>query len=131
MCTYLKMSLTDAKLSWFIRHLLSWSVHQVKYWRVVIWCASYLLFFSWQILQWENFLMTSKTFPVGSKHASTIPVLDNQPRVFQGPSNLALISALWSLSSFSVIFSWPVLHRYNYQLLILNLRPLCFHYIHK
>ena len=121
-CIYLKVSLTDAKTSWFIRHLLSWSLHQIKYWRVVIWCASYLLFFSWQMLQWENFVMTSKTFPVDSKHASAIPVLDQQPRVFQDQSKLALISELWLLSSFSVIFSWPVLHRYNFALCASNFK---------
>ena len=116
------MSLTDAEPSWFIRHLLSWFVHHVKYWSIIIWCASYILWFSWQILQWENFVMTSKTFPVGSKHASTISVLDNQPRVFQDPSKLALISTLWSLSSFSVIFSWPILHRYNFALCASNFK---------
>ena len=78
------------------------------------------LFFSWHVLQWENFVMTSKTFPVGSKHASTIPVLDDQSRIFQDPSKLALTSTLWLLSSFSVIFSFPVLHRYNFTLCASN-----------
>ena len=43
-----------------------------------------------QFLQYVDFKTTSKTYPVGSKHASTIPVVDDQPPLFQDPSKLAL-----------------------------------------
>ena len=81
-------------------------------------------FFSSQFLQCVDFKITSKTFPVDSKHASPIPVLDDQPRLFRDPQNLALMLidmmlidinlCIFWLIAFSKLESCPVLCNYNF-----------------
>ena len=70
-------------------------------------------FFSSQLLQCVNFKITSKTFSVSSEHASTVPVLDDRPRLFKDPSKLALRSVFW-LIAFSKLESCPIFCKYNF-----------------
>ena len=105
---------TDTTLSWFIKYVALCSVHHVKYSTVVIWCASFFCFFYSQFLQRVDFKITSKIFPMGSKHASAIHVLDDQPKLFQDPSKLALVSILW-LIAFSKLESCSVFCKYNFS----------------
>ena len=83
------------------------------------------IFFSSQFLQCVDFKITSKPFPVGSKHASAIPVLDDQPRLFQDPSKLALMS-VFLLTAFSKLESCPNIISHLVSLL-LTFHPIVFH----
>ena len=62
---------------------------------------------------------------MGSKHASTIPVLDDQPRLFQDPSKLALMS-MFLLTAFSKLESCPNIISHLVSRL-LTFHPIVFH----
>ena len=66
----------------------------------------------------DDFIITTKTFPVSSKEMSTIPTLDNHPLVPNEPSALALILITWFRSVCLSIFEsiWPTVFRYRFTM---------------
>ena len=66
----------------------------------------------------DDFIITTKTFPASSKQMSTIPILDNHSLVPNEPSALALILITWFRSVCLSIFEsiWPTVFRYRFTM---------------